>query len=592
MDYFLRGLSPPPIVNVDAWSDKYRQLPGIASDESGQWHTSRTPYLKEIMQELSPSSPTEDIVFMKGSQVGATECGINWALYNIDGDPGPMLAVQPSIDMAKLWSVQRLTPSINECERVSALVSENKSRGSGNVMLKKLFPGGIMILGGANSAASLRSMPIEKLFCDEIDGYPDDVDGEGDPVDLAVRRTTNFARRKRYYVSTPTVKGASRIESLFEESDQRFYNVPCPECNELQVITWDNIKFKDRDPDSVYLQCFKCKFRIDEYRKTWMLERGVWVKKNPGAKKAGFHLSALYSPLGWYSWAEAVDEHIKALSNPLKRKVWTNTVLGETFDPSLEAISTGWLMKRREKYDAEIPNGPVVLTAGVDTQDNRLEVTVDGWGAEWENWTIAHEVFWGDTSQNDVWRLLDDYLLKIFKTKNGDQLNIAATCVDSGGHRTDEVYKFCKARSHRRVFAIKGMHGAGRPIIGAGSKTKRIQNYLFIVGVDQAKATIYSRLKIPKPGPGYVHFPEKLEKEYFNQLTSEHRVKKMASGLPKFVWTLAPGRRNEALDCKVYSLAALTILNPNIDLLVKENVLLKVSHVRRQRKRGVRSPGL
>jgi len=571
--YFSNGLKPPPRLTVSEWADKYRKLPRVSSGEPGRWRTDRTPYLKEIMDELSPSSHAEEVVFMKGSQIGGTESGINWILSIINCNPAATLSVQPTIDMAKRYSRQRVSPSIRECDATKDVVQENKSRDGGNTILQKDFPGGTLIMTGANSAAGLRSMPICNLFADEVDAWPDDVEGEGDPLELAKKRITNFARRKCFECSTPTIAGMSRIEKLFAKSDQRYFYVPCPFCGHYQVITWDSIRFDNHDPETARMVCEKCAAEIREHNKTEMLVKGEWRKQNPTSKIPGFHLSALYSPLGWYSWKKAVAEHLEALGDPMKRKVWTNTVLAELWNDSMVTIDHHWLSKRAEKYPCDVPAGGLVLCAGVDTQDDRLELIVYAYGAEFENWVIEHKVFIGDPGQAIVWGLLDMHLQKRYRHESGAEMLVASTCVDAMGHHTDSVYSFCKARFFRRIFAIQGHGGAGRPLFMKANNKNRAGVYLFHLGVDQGKETLYNRLKIKEPGPGYCHFPEGLPESFYKQLTSEKRIMRHNAGLPKLEWVLPKGKRNEILDISVYAMAALTILNPNLALLQKQNLI-------------------
>jgi len=594
---FQDGLRPPPDLTVDAWADQFRNLPRISSGEPGRWRTGRTPYLREILQELSPRSHAEKVVLMKGSQIGATEAGINWLLSIIDNAPAPTLAVQPTIDLSKRFSKQRISPSILECRPIRNKVKDNKSRGSSNTILQKDYPGGTLIITGANSAVGLRSMPVCNLFADEIDGWPADVDGEGDPLDLARRRKTNFARRKEFDCSTPTIAGMSRIEREFNLSDQRYYNVPCPFCEGLQKITWDKLKFDNHDPKTVRMICEFCHAEIREYHKTEMLNKGKWIAENPESETPGFHLSALYSPLGWYSWRQAVEDHLAALGDPLKRKVWVNTVLGELWDESITTVDHNWLIERCEQYPAQVPAEAVVLTCGADTQDDRIEATIIGTGKDNETWLIDHRVLMGDPDQPQVWQDLTALLNSEFEHERGFKINIGCTCIDAMGHHTDEVYKYCKENFNRRVFAIQGARGPGRPLVINYTLNKRAGVYLFHLGVDQGKETLYNRLKIKDPGPGFCHFPEKdhINEGYFKQLTAEKRLLKNNAGIPRLTWILPKGKRNEALDCYVYALAALNILNPNINLLIEQNKVYrydaappKVRRFKRVLSQGVR----
>jgi phage terminase large subunit GpA-like protein len=590
--YFWEGLRPPPDFTIDEWADLNRVLPKESSGESGLWRTSRTPYLREIMQELSPKSHAEKIVFMKGSQVGATEAMLNTALYYIAHAPCPMLLVEPTIDTIKKVSKQRLQPSINNCEQAKVKISSG-SKKDGNTLFQKDYPGGTLILASANSASALRSMPIMIGLLDEIDGYPEDVDGEGDPVELAVRRTTNFSRRKIFYVSTPAIAETSKIEKLFNESDQRYYFVPCPFCGHMQIIKWDNIKFENRDPKTVRLVCenSECKKDIHEHHKTRMLERGEWRAQNPASEIPGFHLSALYSPLGWYSWKEAVYDHIKAIGDRSKRVSFVNTVLGEVFDENSSTIDFHYLKKRRELYVSEIPEPVLCLVAGVDHQDDRLECSIVGvgWSDNPEYWLIDHSVFMGDPKQPHVWGLLDMHLQKQWQHPSGCLMQIASTCIDAMGHCTDDVYKFCRPREFRRIFPSKGLPGAGRSLISRMKRQERGNVMLVQIGVDQAKAGLYSNLLLPDPGAGYIHFPiylpghrkeapRELGEDYFKQLTAEKKMLRHGAGSPKYQWVCPAGKRNEALDCWVYAMAALAVSNIKLEMLAREKIVYRAMY--------------
>ena len=291
---FFAGLKPDPLLTVSEWADSHRVLSQKASAEPGRWRTSRTPYLKEIMDALSPLSPIEEVIFIKGSQIGGTEAGTNWIAYILDYSPGPTMAVQPTVDLAKKYSKQRIAPLIEESPRLRAKVKNPRSRDSGNTVLMKEFQGGLLAMTGANSAVGLRSLPIKNLFMDEVDAYPDNADGEGDPVALAKGRTKTFARRKILQVSTPTFEGRSKIKNAYDQSDQRVYMVPCPHCKEYQSLKWNNLKWPEGKPQEVRYMCEFCGEAIEEHHKTKMLAEGKWVSRNPGAKggkSAGFHIN-------------------------------------------------------------------------------------------------------------------------------------------------------------------------------------------------------------------------------------------------------------------------------------------------------------
>lgn len=565
---FADGLRPDPDYTVSSWADANRMLSQKASAEPGRWRTERTPYLKDIMDELSPSSPAQRVVFMAGAQVGKSETGNNWLGFVIHHAPGPMLLVQPTVDTAKRFSKQRLAPMIEESPALHDRIVDNKSRDSGNSMMAKEFPGGVLLITGANSASGLRSMPIRYLFMDEVDAYPLDVDGEGDPIQLAEKRTTTFSRRKVFMSSTPTVKDVSRIEREFNLSDQRRFFVPCPHCGHMQWLRWTNLKWDNDDPHTAAYACEDCGALIEERHKTDMLKAGEWrpTAKSDG-RTVGFHLSSLYSPLGWKSWAEIVAEFMQAKGDAPLLKTFVNTVLGETWEDDYAAkIGAGELQQRVEFYQPGIaPARALAITAGVDVQDNRLAVSLYGWGRDEESWLIDHMEIYGDPAQPKVWQQLDEVILKPVPHEISEPIKLAATAIDSGGHFTNEVYAYARERKKHNVFAIKGQSQRGKPPIGKptkvdlnwkGQKLSKSAE-VYPVGSDTIKSTVFARLKLNEPGPGYIHFHAEAGAEYFEQLTAEKQITRYVKGFPVREWVKKSGARNEALDCKVYAYAAM-----------------------------------
>jgi len=551
---YAAAILPDPDLLVSEWADAHRTLDQASSSEPGRWRTSRTPYLKEIMDCLSATRPEDVVVFMKGAQIGATESGNNWLGYVIHHAPGPMLYVMPTVDTAKRNSKQRIAPMLDSIPEVAEKIATPRSRDSGNTLFQKDYPGGTLIITGANSAVGLRSMPARYLFLDEVDGYPMDLDGEGSPIQLAMRRTATFKRnRKIYMVSTPTIKGMSIVEDHFNRSDQRRYFVPCPDCGEYQPIEWKRIKWVDNDPATTSLLCEHCGVLIPEEKKTPMLYRGEWRPTAEG-QFAGFHLSSLYSPAGWYSWADAVSDFLAARdAGEEQMKTWVNTVLGETWEEQGEAIDSLAIMSRTENYpqDAHYP----LRTCGVDVQKDRLEASIVGWSKGEEAWLIDHLILPGDTAKQEVWDELDDELRTY-------SIHLAA--IDSG-YNTSMVYAFCEGR--RYTVPIKGITGIGRPLIEDERKRRqRLRNRRKKsaspepIGVDQGKALVFSRLKISQKGDGYIHFPatSAFDDEYFAQLTAEKLVTRYSKGRPRQEW-VQTRPRNEALDCLVYALAAMRL---------------------------------
>lgn len=554
-------LAPPPKLTVSEWADSYRKLSKEASAEPGQWRTSRAPYQREIMDSIN--DPTiEIVVVMSSAQVGKTELLLNIIGYFIDYDPSPILLLQPTLEMAETFSKDRLAPMIRDTTVLTSKVGDAKAKNSGNTLLHKAFPGGHITMAGANSPSSLASRPIRILLADEVDRYPISAGTEGDPLNLAAKRTTTFWNKKKIYVSTPTIKGASRIESEYEDSTMEEWCLPCPFCGKLQPLTWGQIRF-----DDATMECLYCRERSTESE--WKSGNGEWRAKSSHRNKRGFHLNELSSP--WKRWSEIITDFREAKKNTETLKVWVNTSLGESWEDRGEKADEDTLLKRRERYNSQLPENVLVLTAGVDTQDDRLEVEVVGWGLGKESWGIEYKVFYGDPAQIAVWNQLDSYLNKTWLFENGTGLVISCTCIDSGGHHTSEVYKFCKTREHRRIFAVKGKGGDGIPFVGRASRTNREKIALFILGVDQGKATLLSRLKLEFEGEGYCHFPIEGDKgydeAYFKGLTSEQRIIKYYKGRPKVEWVKKSGTRNEPLDLRNYATAALEILNPDLVML-------------------------
>jgi phage terminase large subunit GpA-like protein len=513
------------------------------------------------MMDAVNDPTTHTVVIMTSAQIGKTEAINNIIAFYVCYEPSPMLNVQPTVEMAETWSKDRLAPMIRDTPALKMRMGGPTSRASGNTMLHKQFPGGHITMAGANSAASLASRPIRVVLCDEVDRYPISAGTEGDPVNLARKRTATFWNRKVILTSTPTIKGMSRIESEFEMSDKRRYFVPCPHCGEMQSLKWSNVVFDKADVRSTSYACVNgCV--IEESHKQWMLANGEWKAELPFNGRAGFHLNELYSP--WRRWWEIVQDFLEVKDNTDRLKTWTNTSLGETWQDKGEEVDHSGLMSRREAYDADsLPQEILLITAAADVQGDRIEALSQGWGQDQEHWDIEHKVFWGDPSRPDVWRELDEWLLKTYPVGNSG-LKIACCTVDSGGHHTEHVYNFCKPRQGRRVFAIKGSSQYHGPIASKPQQTGRQRVMLYSIGTDTAKDTVLlSWLKVDEPGPGYIHFPHHVDDEHFRQLTAESRKTEYFRGTKRYKWSkIRP--RNEILDLHVYNYAAYAILQPDI----------------------------
>lgn len=564
--------APPPELTVSQWADAYRRLSPEASAEPGQWRTSRAPFQREVMDAINDPR-VQNIVMMFSAQVGKTEVLLNAIGYFVDHDPAPIMLVQPTEQMAEAFSKDRLAPMIRDTPTLGKKIRDVKSRTSGNTLLHKKFPGGHITLAGSNAPASLASRPIRIVLLDEVDRYPASAGTEGDPVNLVTKRTTTFWNRKRIMVSTPTIKNASRIEFAYEESSMEQWCLPCPSCGEVQPLRWKQIHFEYDEETKMTVKaehaCFKCGALHGEHE--WKAGEGKWVARKDNVKTRGFHLNELAST--FVSWKEIVHNFKEAVKGGKEMiKTWTNTSLAETWEEQGEQLDDELLYQRREDYgeEVDVPDEVVLLTAGVDTQDNRLEVEVVGWGAGKESWGIQYHIIPGDPARPETWQALDSYLDRQWRRPDGSGVIVAAVCVDSGGHHTTEVYKYCLRREHRRIFAIKGEGGPGKPIIAGHSRTKREKCLLVRVGVDAGKERITSNLKLEEWGPGYCHFPNAPDKgyseQYFRGLTSERKVLRYYKGQPRYEWQKTTAR-NEPLDLRNYALAALEIVKPNLDTL-------------------------
>ena len=547
----------PPKLTVSQWADENRRLSPESSAEPGRWRTSRAEYQREIMDTVADAR-IETIVIMSSAQVGKTEIINNIVGYFIDQDPAPMMVLQPTVDMAKTWSHDRLAPMVRDTPALKSLIADNKSRASSNTLFHKSFPGGHITMTGANSPTGLASRPIRIVCCDEVSRYPQSAGAEGDPVNLIRKRTTTFHNRKIVLTSTPTLKGACRIEQEFSVSDRRYYEVPCPHCQHEQRLKWANVQWPEGKPQEAVMVCTECGGVIEDKHKPKMIKNGKWVAELPGGKIAGFHLNELYSP--WRTFADVAEDFAEAKKNPETLKTWVNTSLGETWEEAGESLSEHLLSERKENYAIDaIPPEVLLLTAGADIQKDRIEVSIVGWGLDQECWILDHVVIYGDPTQQKVWHELEEVL-----TKTYDGHRIAGAAIDSG-YLTEYVYQFTKPRSSRRVFAIKGQAGMGKPLTTKPKPVGRTRTPMYTVGVDTAKRTIYARLRLTS-GEGYIHFGVDFDDEYFQQLTAEKMVTKYRRGFPvmEFVKTRD---RNEALDCLAYAYAALDNLNVKLAAL-------------------------
>ncbi len=568
-----RNIQPPPKLTLSQWAEKYAVLSRETSAQTGRFHA--FPYQIGIMDAIT--DPTVEMVTVqKSARVGYTKILDHVAGYYIHQDPSPILVVQPRVEDAEDYSVTEIEPMLRDTPVLAEIVGDPKKKDARQKINKRIFRNGASIsFVGANSPGGFRRITARIVKFDEVDGYPVMGAGkEGDQIKLGIKRTESFWNRKIILGSTPTVKGESRIEKSYANSDQRKYYVPCPHCGEYQVLEWGGpdtpygMKWdKDENgvglPDSVFYACKVTGCVIREADKEDMVECGEWRATKPFKGHAGFHIWAAYSLFVNASWRNLVAEWLEVKDDPLMRQTFVNLVLGETYeDRGDRALQEDRLAARCEVWGAEVPDGVAVVTVGVDTQGDRFECEVVGWGLNEESWSIDFEVIQGDLETPDPWNRLDAYLRRIWFRADGRGFEVMAVCHDSGGHHTQKVYEFAKARLGRRVWAVKGESAVGgkrSPVWPTKTPSRRNKSSFrpVILGVNAAKDSVRSRLHLVEPGAGYMHFPVSRDINYFAQLTAERSVRKTSGGQHYRVWELPNGRANEALDCRVYAYAAL-----------------------------------
>jgi phage terminase large subunit GpA-like protein len=566
--FALQQWKPPPRLTLSEWADTYAVLSAESAAEAGKWKT--LPYQRGVMDAFT--DPTvEMVVWMKSARVGATKIFNHLCAYHMHQDPCPILVCQPTVEDAEGFSKDEIAPMIRDTAVLRNLVSEPKAKDGSNTILAKQFPGGTLQMVGANSARGFRRVSRRVVLFDEVDGYPASTP-EGDQIKLGIKRSEYYWNRKIGIASTPTTKGFSRVERWFELSDQRRYFVPCPDCGHMQLLRWQQMKWEKDRPETVAYECEACQAKIPHRMKRWMVDRGEWrptaTAKQPGI--VGFHIWAGYSYSPNATWEQLVREFLEVKSDPDQLRTFINTTLGETFEQDYaNKLSAEGLLARREEYQpGQCPSGVLLLTAGVDTQDDRLECSIWGWGAGEEAWLIWHQVLHGDPSLPEVWSQLDHLLQAEWDHADGGSLRVRQVAVDTGGSHTQSVYMYARERAKEGVVGIKGSSRRDQPIINKGSpadinwkgQTLKRSVRLYQVGTDTAKTTLYGRLRHNVKGPGYLHFHEAADEEYFAQLTAEKQQLRTVKGFTVKEWVKKSGDRNEALDCLVYAYAALQLL--------------------------------
>lgn len=587
--------APPLRLNVAEWAELYREIPRGTSAEPGRWRNSRLPYLTEPMQSFTDNEASETVILM-ARQVGKTETLINAICYFIDVDPCNVLVKYPSLDSAKKFSQKKLTPVIRETPRLKNKVKDPRQRDSGNTIYNKMFPGGSVTLIGANSAAGTRAISCRVVIQDEIDS--DQPNSEGDPVEQADGRAENFHDAVKIKASTPTIKPVpdgkggwigSRIQVLFDDSDKRYWHCNCPRCGHLQTLKWANVKWTWIDangnsvskPEEAVYVCEGCNAELSDFERVRMVMSGRWIATRPGSIRRGYHLSGLYRIMGkkraYKSYLhEFVVKFLEAKAGgPEQMRVWINTFLAECYEEDFEKIDINPVYNRRETYGPSIPKKCLVLTMTVDTQGDRLQWLVKGHGLGGESWGIETGVLFGDPFKLDVWKSLDAIINREYEHPILGKMTIPITLIDSGGQANDQgfadpVYRFVRPRQPGEqgpgVYALKGSSTPSAPLVSQRKPKKGIS--LKIIGTNLAKQTVHGRLKLEQPGPRFMHYPigYGFDEEYFAQLGAEAPKPVKRRGYTIIEWHKIRAR-NEALDLEVYTLAALEILNPDLQLI-------------------------
>jgi phage terminase large subunit GpA-like protein len=570
-----KAFKPPEKLTLSEWADRYAFLSAESSAEGGRWHT--LPYQKGIMDAITDPK-VEQVTVMKSARVGYSKILNHTIAFHIHQDPCPIMLVQPTIEDAQGYSKEEIAPMLRDTPCLRGLVSESKAKDGANTILQKQFPGGTLSMVGANSPRGFRRVSRRVVLFDEVDGYPLSAGAEGDQIKLGIRRTEYYWNRTIVAGSTPTVKDFSRVERMFLQTDQRRYFVPCPDCGHMQYLKWPNIKWRDGDPETASYCCEKCGVWIPHSKKRWMVERGEWRPTAPGnGKHVGFHIWAAYSYSPNATWPNLVEEFLDAKNDAEQLKTFVNTVLGETWeDEYASKIGADSLLERAadEEYEQYVPPvGALALTIGCDVQDDRLSLSVWGWGREEEGWLIDRVKIYGSPSRPEVWKQLDEILQKPYVNEAGEEMKVLCCAIDSGGHHTQEVYQYSRERAAMGVIAIKGMSQKGKPPLGKASKVDvdykgralKKGAQLFPVGVDTVKSLLFGRLKHNEPGPGYLHFFPTIGADYFEELTAEKQILRFRNGYPERVWVKKSQSPNEALDEMNYAYAALHRLYQKMD---------------------------
>lgn len=605
---FFAQMRPKPRLTVSQWADEFRYVSPESSSNPGKWHTDFVPYLKGIM-DAANEPDAHMVVVMTAAQVGKSEAINNVMAYFAHQDPCPQLMIQPTLRDAEDYSKARISPMIRDTAVLKEIFEDSsKIKKANNTILEKFYPSGRLVMGGSNSPSFVSSKPIRVGLTDEVDRY--EVTKEGDIIELLKTRMSTFHNWFLLMTSTPGTKGISRIEYWWNLSDQRKYFVPCLKCGKLQVlkwsqdtVVWDKDKNGNHLPETARYICEHCKSPLSDAELNVMIKKGTWKATKPNKGVIGFgDLVQFVAP--WVNMSKVVKDFLDSKDDRDMLKVWVNTRLGQSYEEDSDQVSVNEIFERCERYEAIAPYETAVIVASVDVQDSWLEVLVEAYGKDEESWALENVRFEGDTSnlpenldamyQQSLfamspakltpWHKLYAFLQKTYEHESGMRMSISCTTIDTGGHRTDEVMRFCRMTSRMGVKAIKGSSQRGKAIVSKPTKRNKYGLSLYMLGTFTAKETLMARLHMKEPGPGYKHYPDRFDMEFFEQLTAEKKVKREKKRQFYYEWVKIR-KRNEALDLSVYCLAAVRILFPDIRLLNK-----RVDHLLDKKAASVATP--
>ena len=562
-------LRPPPNLKPSQWAETHVKIP-VGNAVPGMIRFDNAPYQREPLDMLVDPECYR-ITLMWAAQVGKTQLALCGQGYHIQVRPSSQMMMQPSQTDLQVWMNTKFTPMVDSNPAIRDCIAKPRGRDGVNNGNMKSYPGGFLMFAWSGSPKTMRGRSAPVIVADEVDGY--EASEEGHPVQLLWQRAATFGdQRKLLEISTPTIKGQSYIEKAFEAGDQRRFHVPCPECGDHQVLSWDHVTWpgkdqegEDQNPAAARYICAHCGVLWDDGMRKAAIRAGEWRGAKAFKGHASYHLNELYST--FRRLRDIAQSYLDKLATD-DLQTFVNVSLAETWEETGERADADGLMARAEAFPVSVPAGGLVLTAGVDMQQDRLEVEIVAWGHGEESWSVDYHVLWGDPLQNDVWEELEELLSSTWLHESGAQLPILAACVDTGGTggNTQAAYEWLRGKTGRRIFGVKGVGGWGRPIVAAPSRKRSGKNVrkidLFLVGVDEAKLTVMRRLAVPNPGPGFCHIPNDRGADWYQQLTAEKLITRYVKGFPVREWHQTRPR-NEALDCRVYALAALKIANPS-----------------------------